>query len=102
MEPPGPVPFTLFSPVANHRLGVLAAIRSPIARMPLAPLAAGLNIVVPVVRVGGAPGLLPAALAFPLALSTRTELLPEGLRTGVKEFVTGPTTSLFHTRPLFD
>jgi hypothetical protein len=71
-------------------------------RMPVAPLAAGLNIVVPVVWVGGAPGLLPAALAFPLALSTRTELLPEGLRTGVKEFVTGPTTSLFHTRPLFD
>ena len=102
MEPPGPVPFTLFSPVANHRLGVLEARRSPIVGMPAAPLAAGLNIVVPVVWVGGAPGLLPAALAFPLALSTRTELLPEGLRTGVKELATGAATSLFHTKSLFD
>jgi hypothetical protein len=71
-------------------------------RMPVAPLAAGLNIVVPVVWVGGAPGLLPAALAFPLALSARTELLPGGLTTRMKEFVTGPTTSLFHTKSLFD
>ena len=83
-------------------MGMFAAIRSPIARMPVAPLAAGLNIVVPVVWVGGAPGLLPAALAFPLALSARTDLLPGGLRTGVKELATGATTSLFHTRHLFD
>jgi hypothetical protein len=34
-----------------------------------APLPVGLNIVVPVVQVGGSPGLLPAALAFPLAFS---------------------------------
>jgi hypothetical protein len=77
------------------------AIRSPIAGMPAAPLPVGLNIIVPVVRVGGSPGLLPAALAFPLAFSGRTERLPGGLRTGMKEFATAGTTPLFHTKPLF-
>jgi hypothetical protein len=70
--------------------------------MPAAPLAAGLNIVVPVVRVGSAPGLLPATLAFPLAVSGSAEFLLGALRTGVKELVTSGTTSLFHARPLFD
>jgi hypothetical protein len=76
-------------------------IRTPIAGVPAAPLSAGLNIVVPVIRVGGSPDLLPAALAFPLAFSGRTERLPGGLRTGVKEFATTGTTPLFHTKPLF-
>jgi len=70
--------------------------------MPAAPLAVGLKIVVPVIRVGGPPGLLPAAFAFPLTFGGRTELLLRGLRTGEKEFVAGSTTSLLHTRPLFD
>jgi hypothetical protein len=77
------------------------AIRTPVVGMLAAPLSVGLNIVVPVVRVGGSPGLLPAALAFPLAFSGRTERLPGGLRTGVKEFATAGTTPLFHTKPLF-
>jgi len=69
--------------------------------VPAAPLSVGLNIVVPAIRVGGSPGLLPAALAFPLAFSGTTERLPGGLRTGVKEFATAGTTPLFHTKPLF-
>jgi len=76
------------------------AIRTPVIGMPVAPLPVGLNIVVPVVRVGGAPGLLPTALALPLAFSGRTEPLPGGLRTGVKEFATAGTTPLFHTKTL--
>jgi hypothetical protein len=70
--------------------------------MSAAPQTAGLNIVVPIIWVDGSPGLLPAAFAFPLALGSGTERLPGGLRTGVKEFATSGTTSLFHARPLFD
>ena len=81
---------------------MLTAIRSPIIGMPAAPLTAGLSIVVPVVRIGGSPSLLPAALAFPLAGGGGAERLARRLRTRVKEFATGSTTPLFHTRPLFD
>ena len=101
-QPLGPVTFTLFVPISDDRLGMLTAIRRPIVGMPAAPLAVGLNIVVPVVRIGGSPGLLPTAFAFPLALGGSAERLLGRLRTGVKEFATGRTTPLFHTKPLFD
>jgi hypothetical protein len=96
-QPPGPVTFSLFIPIPDHRPGVLATIRSPVVGIPAAPLAVGLKIVVPVIRVGGSPCLLPAAFAFPLTFGGRTELLLGRLRAGVKEFVAGGTTSLFHT-----
>jgi hypothetical protein len=102
IQPFGSVTFTLFLPISDDRLGMLTAIRTPILGMPAAPLPVGLNIVVPVVRVGGSSGLLPTAFAFPLALGGSAELLAGGLRTGVKEFATGRTTPLFHTKPLFD
>jgi hypothetical protein len=73
------------------------AIFTPIAWMLTAPITVGLNIVVPVVRVRCPAGFLPATLACPLAFSARAELLPRGLSSGVKEFVAGCTTPLFHT-----
>jgi hypothetical protein len=81
---------------------MLTAIRTPIAGMLATPLAVGLNIVVPVIRIGGAPGSLPAAFTLPLTCVGRAELLPGGLRTRVKEFATSSTTPLFHTKLLFD
>jgi hypothetical protein len=81
---------------------VFTTIGMPIVRVPAAPLPVGLNIVIPVIRIGSSPGLLPATLAFPLTVSGSAELLTRGLRTGVKEFVTSGTTSLFHTKLLFD
>ncbi|RLA53168.1 MAG: hypothetical protein DRQ65_06290 [Gammaproteobacteria bacterium] len=70
--------------------------------MPVAPQSAGLDIVVPVVRIGRSPGLLPAALALPLAGGAGAERLPGGLGAGMKEFMASRTTPLFHTRSLFD
>jgi hypothetical protein len=102
IQPFGPVTFMLFLPIENDRLRVLTAIRRPIVRMPAAPLAVGLNIVVPIIRIGGSSGLLPTAFAFPLALGGSAELLLGRLRAGVKELATGRTTPLFHTKPLFD
>jgi hypothetical protein len=43
--------------------------------MAAAPLPVGLNIVIPVIRIGSSPSLLPAALAFSLALGGSAEFL---------------------------
>jgi hypothetical protein len=81
---------------------VLAAILTPIAGMSAAPLPVGQNIVVPVIRIGGSPSSLPAVFTLPLTCVGSAELLLGGLRTRVKEFATSSTTSLFHTKLLFD
>jgi hypothetical protein len=61
-----------------------------------APLPVGLSIVIPVIRIGGTLGFLPTALALPLAFIRRTEFLIGRLWSGMKEFVAGCTTLLFH------
>jgi hypothetical protein len=63
------VALALLLPIAGDILWMVAAICPPIARILTAPLSVGLNIVIPVIRVGRPPGLLPAALAFTLTLS---------------------------------
>lgn len=75
--------------------------------MATAPLFAGLAIVVPIIRITGALGFLPAAFTFPLACNCRTELLIGRLCSGMKEFAAACTTPLLrtpilHGMPLFD
>jgi hypothetical protein len=68
IQPFGPVSLALLLSIAGDVLGVFAAILAPIIRILDAPMPAGLNIVIPVIRIDRSPGLLPPALAFPLAL----------------------------------
>ncbi len=100
--PLGPVTFPLFFPIAQHRLGMFPAIFTPVIGMPSAPISVGLNIVVAVIGIDRAFGLLPAALAFPLAFIRSAIFLLGGLCSGVEKFMAGATTLLFHTKPLFD
>jgi hypothetical protein len=70
MAPQGPVSLALLLPIVGDVLGVFAPILAPIIPMAIAPLPVGLGIVISIIRVDRSLGLLPSALAFPLALGS--------------------------------
>ena len=60
----------------------MTAIGTPIVGMPAAPLPVSLNIVVPIIRIGGSSDLLSTAFTFPIGIQQQNRTSARGIEDG--------------------